>query len=150
MSARKVLACFAVGAALAAGLTTRLASGEAAVTSIGPGSAARVVTLITGERVALTAADARHATAAVDLSGAHRTFQYLGTGTAHYVIPDDALPYIGRQLDLSLFNVAQPPDGVQVDWAAGAARHAIPGVSARGQVTSAGAFPGALRDAIAL
>lgn len=93
---------------------------------------AHVVTLITGERVVVSRPDGKHVAAALEAptgGGRQRSFRALATPTAEYVVPDEALPYLGRQLDLSLFDLAEPASAVTVEWAAGARRHAIPGLA---------------------
>jgi hypothetical protein len=144
---RSVAALAVVTAGVTAGY---LAQGQASVTA--PAAAApraRVVTLVTGERVAVTQVDARHITAALEHDGQSRKFQTLSTGTAQYVIPDEALPYVGRQLDLSLFNIAAPAAELSVRWAAGSIAHAIPGLTGT-RVSSPAAFGAALASGTAL
>ncbi len=112
-----------VGGALALGLAASAAvvgggtalaasggSGDSKALSAMAGSRTRDITLVTGDRVAVTTTasgrdvlavrPASHAAGA----GAFASFQD-GSGD-RYVIPASALPYVGRQLDLSLFDVS--------------------------------------------
>jgi hypothetical protein len=131
------------GLALAAAVAVMsVSTGPHAVAGTRPATVAH--TLITGERVRLAATGDGRVTAA--LTGGSGHFTTMSTPTAQYVVPDEARPYLGRQLDLSLFDVTSPPAGVEVTWAPGASRHAIPGLAPDGgRVTSGAAFGAALR-----
>jgi hypothetical protein len=121
-------------------------------------SSVRTVTLVTGEKVHIVQEDRDHTTLTVEPSApatgpaAARRFQTLDAHGHRYVVPDEAMPYIGRQLDLSLFDVAQPPAGLSINWSPGATPHEVPGLrmQATGEmfsarVTVASAFGAALR-----
>ncbi|WP_194924315.1 hypothetical protein [Catenulispora pinisilvae] len=134
-----------------------------AVTPI-PAPAASVV-LPTGDRV--TVGTGVNAPLTVDQTpGGSDAFATATVGGDRYVIPSEAAPYVGRALDLSLFDVtklAAAPDPsahipVQLTFAAGVTPTAPAGVtftavsgqSATGYLTpdSGRAFAQALRDAI--
>ncbi len=145
----RVVAALTGGAALTAGVALAVVNSGPPASAAARTPASRVVELITGERVTLTTAADGHVTAALGTPTKH--FISMGTPTAQYVIPDEARPYLGRQLDLSLFNVTAPPTGIQVTWAAGATPHAIPGLSAdSGRIGSGTTFGAALRSGSAL
>ena len=94
----------------------------------------RVVSLMTGERVRVSALGGR---SVVDLepapggtAGRTAGVRVMSVADHDYVVPDAALPYLGRELDLSLFDVAQPAQQLVVAWS-GSARHDIPGLDLR-------------------
>lgn len=124
-------------AVVAAGVMSgQLPHGAASVTAPSPSAGAtagsRVVTLVTGERVMVTPVDTTHVMAALDEGpqrAGRREFRTLTTPGAQYVVPDEALPYLGRGLDLSLFNITAPAVDLRVTWAAGASAHPIPGLA---------------------
>jgi hypothetical protein len=94
----------------------------------------RVVTLPTGQRVVLAGADGHSVRSvlpadanAVPSPAAEPTRVSTMAVDGHlYVVPQEALPYIGRQLDLALFDVLAPVDDLRVEWASDP--HAVPGV----------------------
>ncbi|WP_030434932.1 hypothetical protein [Actinoplanes subtropicus] len=96
----------------------------------------RVVTLPTGERVVLAPGPGGRAVRSVQpapgtvLGPASEPARVrtMAVGSHFYVVPDEALPYVGRQLDLALFDVSAPVAGLQVQWAPGASVHAVPGL----------------------
>ena len=161
----------AVAAAAVTGLPAAAARSAVAASPSAtpiPGTTATVVPLVTGDQVVVTAADHGQSSyvlrRAVGGGGAAESVQIAGD---HYVIPAVAVPYLGRQLDRSLFDVsALARDGitgaaripVTLTFAAGVAPSAPPGVtltsvtgsSARGYLTarSAPAFTAALRKQI--
>jgi hypothetical protein len=170
MRARRITAVAGglVAAVVAAGglaaATPPSAAGERATAgALDAAPAGRTVTLITGDRVRLSNVDDRRAVAslvpAAEPGGvgpaAPRRARAMTVGDRAYVVPDTAMPYVGRQLDLGLFDVANPPDEVEVAWAAGATPHAVRGLAMAamtGGVTAArvadpGAFGEALRSA---
>ena len=84
------------------------------VPATAPGSAAvRTVTLITGDRVAVsqTATGRPSVTVAPGSAGPSSAFQVLASGAHLYVIPQVAAGYVGAPLDLSLFDVDALPSG---------------------------------------
>lgn len=159
----------AVGVPTAAWAAAPMKSETAATTAptVTPaGSGAAAVVLPTGDRV--TVGLGADAALAVDQSaGASDAFASFQAGGDRYVIPSEATPYVGRSLDLSLFDVTKPaasapnPNAripVQLSFAAGVAPTAPAGVtftsvsgrSATGYLTpdSGKAFAQALREAI--
>jgi hypothetical protein len=94
-----------------------------------PTASGKVVTLPTGERVFLAAGDraVRTVEASKGSAGEPARVRTMTVGSHFYVVPDEALPYVGRQLDLGLFDVDAPATSLQVQWATGA--HAVPGLS---------------------
>jgi hypothetical protein len=138
----------------------------AAVTVTPASSGAAAVVLPTGDRV--TVGLGAHAGLAVDQSpGGSGSFAGLKIGGDQYVIPAEAAPYVGRSLDLSLFDVTKMAAAgatanthipVQLSFAAGVTPSAPAGVtftsvsgqSAAGYLTpdSGKAFAQALRDSI--
>lgn len=114
---------------------------------------ARSVTLITGDVVRLSGSADRPDVAMIarDPRGVAGSFRTLRGGGRTSVVPSVALPYVGKQLDPALFDVtalAAAPAGrlpVRIAWAAGATRHAIPGVTVTS--SSAGADSGYLTPA---
>ena len=137
------------------------ADDDAAGTGIDP--APRTVTLVTGERVRLAGAAGGHTVATLEPApatgpaGAPRRVRTMRVGAHSYVVPQSAAPYLGRQLDLALFDVARPVRDVQVLWADGARPHAVPGLTleaardgrSAGRVSSPAAFGAALATATA-
>ena len=108
----------------------------------------RLVTLPTGERVFLAAGGravrsilpAPH-TAAGPAAEPTR-IRTMAVGDHFYVVPGEALPFLGRQLDLALFDVLAPADAVLVDWQAAA--HPVPGLDL--QSTAGGRSTGRISD----
>lgn len=152
------------GACVAAVLAALALPGAAGSAPAGTGTAAgtrppapaTIVTLITGDRAVVRTAPSGHQTVAfLPRTGTQRSFVTRRIGADLYVIPAGVVPYLGRSLDLALFDVSalvrDNPDGripVRVSYAAGAAQNAPAGVtftgagtaSARdGYVTAAGA-----------
>src|SRR3954466_8701003 len=98
---------------------------------------ADVVTLPTGERVFLSPAGAggrsvrgvEPATGAATGPATEPTrVRTMAVGDHFYVVPGEAMPFLGRQLDLALFDVRAPTAALRVQWAPDAAPHAIPGL----------------------
>src|SRR6266487_4328289 len=100
----------------------------------------RVITLVTGDRVVVrTAANGRQAVAVQPRLPQHHSFDTVRIGGDLYVIPADAVPYLGRSLDLALFDVSalvrDNPDGrtpVRLTFAAGSTPTAPAGVTITG------------------
>ncbi|GIE95321.1 hypothetical protein [Paractinoplanes rishiriensis] len=94
----------------------------------------RVVTLPTGERVFLTAAGDGRQVRGVEPPAGARTgadpvrVRTMSVADHHYVVPESALPFVGRQLDLSLFDVRNPAAAIQVEWEPGVTPRTIPGL----------------------
>jgi hypothetical protein len=116
----------------------------------------RTVTLLTGDRVAVTQSPGGRpsVTLAARGGGATPSFQVLQSGTHLYVIPADAAGYIGRPLDIGLFDVnALPASGsatpMQITAAyAATGAHALPGTAATGPSTLTVRDPAALGRAL--
>ena len=146
--------------ALAASGTTVTATSAATTT-------ARTVTLVTGDRVTLTSSHGGTSALLTPAAGSGPAQTYRNAGGDEYVIPAIAAPYIGRQLDPSLFDVsallrqnltsgAHIP--VSVTYAAGVTPSAPPGItltsvggqSASGYLTAAStaSFNAGLRASI--
>jgi hypothetical protein len=116
------------------------ASSQAATARIG-GQAPpdRVVTLPTGERVVLASGAGGRAVRSVQRAAGTALgpasepvrVRTMAVGDHFYVVPDEALPYLGRQLDVAMFDVAAPVAELQVQWAPGADAHAVPGLDLR-------------------
>jgi hypothetical protein len=104
----------------------------------------KVVTLVTGDRVVLSTTPGGQQTAALEPRSARRdSFVTRRIGGDLYVLPAGAVPYLGRSLDMALFDVSalvrDNPDGrvpVRVSYAAGAAQNAPPGVTLTGTGTA--------------
>ena len=119
----------------------RGASGTSAIAAASLRGSPTVVTLITGDRVALSyTADARPVVAFNPPGGpqAGGGFQTLVAGGHVYVIPMDAAGYLGAPLDLSLFDVtalaaagpASMPLALDIAASSGtAAATALPGIA---------------------
>jgi hypothetical protein len=100
---RRRLSVFAVLLAGSAGL-----AGLAPPTALAAGSPTATATLITGDRVTVrTAADGRDTfeIQPAAAKGMARALVHLRLGGRDYEVPGTALPYLGRGLDLSLFDV---------------------------------------------
>jgi hypothetical protein len=129
----------------------------------GTAAADRVVTLPTGERVFLAAgAGGRQVrgvapNAALASSATTSRVQTMAANGHLYVVPDEAMPYLGRQLDLSLFDVLGTANPLNFEWDAIPAAHQIPGVEVEpvaggrstGKVTDPTAFGAALAKSAA-
>ncbi len=104
----------------------------------GPERAAHDVTLITGDRAHVVTTGA-HTSVTILRAATHgpaAVVTTMRTGDRSYAVPAVARPYLGRQLDPSLFDVSRPDGGstVRVDLAyTGSATPSLPGVT----VTSA-------------
>ena len=132
------LAVLAVAGALtAAPIAGNAQETPAATARIGAQAApGQVVTLPTGERVVLASDAGGRAVRSVQPAagtaagapGEPARVRTMAAGDHFYVVPDEALPYLGRQLDLALFDVAAPVAALQVQWAPGAGAHAVPGL----------------------
>ena len=128
---------------------------------------ARTVTLITGDRVTVTTSNGGIRAQLTSTAGSGPAETYQKSGGDEYVVPAVAKPYLGRQLDPSLFDVsallrdnltggAHIP--VSVTYAAGTTPTAPPGItltstgdqSASGYLTAASAakFTAGLRASI--
>lgn len=104
----------AVGSAAEPAVDAAVVASEAPVLSGPSVAAARTVTLITGDRVTLTPMpDGTPSISVTARSGGSTAFvTERGSGGDLYVIPADAQPFLGRQLDVSLFDASAPsPDG---------------------------------------
>jgi hypothetical protein len=109
-------------------------------------SSPRVVSLITGERVHLAAAGDRTVVGiqpGPQTAGAARV-RTMTVGSHAYVVPDLALPYLGRQLDLSLFDVTLPVERVEITYT-GRVPVPIPGLKELSGAGTGGAGDGAGR-----
>jgi hypothetical protein len=138
------------------------ASSPAAAARIGgqapPGE---VVTLPTGERVVLASGAGgravrsvqRAAGTALGPASEPARVSTMAVGDHFYVVPDEAMPYVGRQLDLAMFDVAAPVAELHVQWAPGARAHAVPGLDLQpagaGRSTARIADPAAFGAALA-
>ena len=124
--------------ALVGGLTAfgadRAQAGETPVAN-------ETVTLLTGERVLLGPGGVT-GVEPVGKQGTETTrVRTMAVGDHRYVVPGEALPYLGRQLDLALFDVRAPATTVSVEWAPGAVPHAVPGLDlSTGRITDPAAF----------
>jgi hypothetical protein len=132
-----VAATLAVLTATAPAAATAVTASPAAAAPLAP-APPRTVLLINGA-VATTPADARPAVITTAGGGFAGSMLTLGTGGKSYEIPAAALPYLGRGLDLSLFDVpllASKETGgrLPVRVAYQGARPRLPGVT----ITSAG------------
>ena len=135
---------------LAAGAATagETSAGEApaAVPTV---ALARTVTLITGDRVRLSTVPGGRTVASLEpvpgkaagsasdgaasgpaAGNQSRRVRTMTVADRLYVVPDTAMPYVGRQLDLALFDVTEPAQDVEIAWAPGATPHALPGLTA--------------------
>jgi len=102
---------FAGGSAPASGSA---ASGLTALSSpiSQSGHAGKSLLLINGDRLLINGKSTGKSTAvSLDGSGFPAALTELRIAGRQYVIPDVALPYLGRSLDLSLFDVAAQPGG---------------------------------------
>jgi hypothetical protein len=140
------------------------AGAEAPTGDAGTGPARTVVTLITGDRVAVsTTPDGRRAVTVIpDPDGSTTAAQTLSSGPHLYVVPQDAAGAIGAPLDLSLFDVTvliaggyadeSKPLDLAVTYQTGVAPRALPGMQVVDSDTlrqprdRAGAFGTALRS----
>jgi len=140
-------------------LAPALVVAPAAQAEASPAAAASpsVVTLVTGERVQLTTnADGKVAATLLDVQGssASRQVQVFAAAGHTYVVPQEAVGALGRQLDPSLFDISAQVAGaaqqVQIEWTDPASTHPIPGLSPTGdadaQVTDPAAFGAAVDD----
>jgi hypothetical protein len=131
--------------AAAAGTSTSTSSTSSSTTAVGvastaaASSSARSVTLVTGDRVTVNDIGGRTSYAVVGKAGGSGLFDsYQTPAGEHYLIPAEAVPYLGRQLDAALFDVtALLRDGltsgsripVSLSFASGVAPAAPPGVT---------------------
>lgn len=151
VSLRLATATFLLAPAVVVAAAVRPA--EAAPT---PAAAPSVVTLVTGERVQLaTNAAGQVAATLLDVQGsASRQVQVFAAAGHTYVVPHEAVAALGRQLDLSLFDISAQVAGaaqqVQIEWTDPASTHAIPGLTptsdSAAQVTDPAAFGAAVDD----
>jgi hypothetical protein len=141
-------------------------AGVASTTAASP--SAQSVTLVTGDRVTVNDIGGRTSYAVVGKSGGSGPFEsYQTPAGEHYLIPAEAVPYLGRQLDAALFDVtALLRDGltsgsripVSLSFASGVTPTAPPGItltsvgtsSATGYLTAASgtAFAAGLKASI--
>jgi hypothetical protein len=99
----RAVAVAALLASAAAPATTRSAATQV------PGSTPAVLTLITGERVlTVSSPQGPRIVSVLDAPGSRSAaaLAELRMGGRYFVIPLEAMPYIGRGLDLSLFDLA--------------------------------------------
>lgn len=113
---------------------TVLGAPAALADSSASGAPATTYTLITGDRVTVrTEPDGRPAVTLAAAPGGARSIQVIASGAHLYVVPNDAAGFVGRPLDLSLFDVnalqpsAQP--ALDVQFSAGTAQHLPPGLA---------------------
>jgi hypothetical protein len=158
-----------VGGPSAAAAATSTSSTTAAVKSTAlAASTAKSVTLATGDRVMVADLGGQPTYAVVGTPTGNELFDSYQTASGdHFVVPVEAVPYLGRQLDSSLFDVsALLRDGlgdgaripISLTFTAGTTPAAPPGVtltsvgtsSATGYLTpgSGAAFAAGLRAAI--
>jgi len=147
------LAVAVVAAACIRGAVPVAAGSTAAVAPSTPG-APTVVTLPTGDRVALAYTGDGRPVVSIDPTTRERGtgFQTLTVGGHVYVVPVAAAGYIGRPLDLGLFDVTAlaaaerggAPLALDVTATDPAAAASLPGITSSGTVTDAGAFGKAL------
>ncbi|GIL28450.1 hypothetical protein NUM_37040 [Actinocatenispora comari] len=152
----------AVGAGPASAAPTPTATREPAPTA-GParaGSAAAstaagtIVQLPTGERIRVRRTGGLSRVSR--LPGDHTPLSVVTAGGHVYAVPPEATPYLGRGLDLSLFDVAalarRGAAALPVTLSFTGTRRAVPGVHAdsatRGELRSPATFGAALRAAI--
>ena len=143
---RRAAACaLSIGVLLAA-LADPARGAVAGADPATPGaSAVRTVTLVTGDRVAVTRTPGGQpsVTLTSPTGAASGAFQVLASGTHLYVIPQSAAGLVGAPLDLSLFDVnALPAGGPQalplaVEYAPGSSPTALPGTARTGPQTLA-------------
>lgn len=98
----------------------------------------RAISLITGERVQVSRSGDRPVISVEPRPGTVQSGPGAGAESARvrtmtageraFVVPDAALPYLGRQLDLSLFDVTRPPGEIEITWS-GDGPGNIPGVT---------------------
>lgn len=118
----------------------------------------QVVTLITGDRVAISTTPDRKPQVNVMPAVKGTSFQVMTLGTQVYVIPQTAAGYLGTPLDPSLFDVTRLAAGgyantakplkLSITYARGASARALPGMTSAGGGTVSRA--GALRFGAAL
>ena len=138
------------GLALGAGAPALAASSGAAATGAQTSTGvaaptARTVTLPTGDRVGVATVGGHAVYSAVGSRGSATAFSsFQDANGDHYVVPDEAEPFLGKQLDKSLFDVsallragaaAQARIPVTLSYPAGTTPSAPPGVT----LTSTGA-----------
>ena len=137
-----LVAAFGLAAAVAspAAPAVNAAPAAAAAAAAPPSTAVaahRAVLLVTGDVVQVAGPAGRQTVSVLprDRHGAAGSFRTYRANGRTSVVPAVAVPYLGRQLDPALFDVttlANAPSGrlpVRIAWAAGANRHAIPGVT---------------------
>ncbi len=133
---RALLAGTAVVAAASAGQPAEAASAQ----RVSPlaRSSTTTVRVVTGDQIAVTQMPGGRASYVMRSAAGGGAQSYQGANGDHYLVPAVALPYLGRQLDLSLFDVtALANDGiggatripVTVTFAAGTTPAAPPGVT---------------------
>lgn len=165
VSAFALIAGLLYGAAVPA--SAQAAAGSAVTAAPVAAASGRTVTLITGDRVTVTNSNGHTSALLAPAAGDGPAQTYQEPGGDEFVVPAVAEPYLGRQLDPSLFDVsALLRDGlatgaripVSVAYAAGVTPSAPPGVtltlvsgqSASGYLTAASAtsFSAGLRASI--
>ncbi|MET3421423.1 hypothetical protein BJ973_000635 [Actinoplanes tereljensis] len=98
------------------------------------------LTLPTGERLFLDKEGGAVEAAATTTADPVR-IRSMAVGEHLYVVPDEAMPFVGRELDLALFDVLAPPPALRVEWAPGATPHDIPGLDVpTGRIDDPAAF----------
>jgi Subtilase family len=135
----------------AAGLITgMLAAAPAAATqatgaTLVPGRTVQTVTLVTGDRVALTESPGGRPQVTVVPATKGASFQVMTLRNQVYVVPQSAAGNLGAPLDPSLFDVSRlvadgyansgRPLRLSVSYAAGARHRAVPGFAPAGRGT---------------
>ncbi len=108
--------------AIVVGFATPVTAASPAPAVSAPSRTAHTLTLVTGDQVVMTT-DAAGRTAFTSLPGSSGQLVTYKAGASWYAVPALAAPFLGHQLDKSLFDVsaltqAKAPDAVrvQVDW----------------------------------
>ncbi len=146
-----------------AGTSSAGASGAAQVATPLAAPSGHTVTLPTGDRVTITAIGGKTSYSVVGPKGVATAYTSYDAFGDHFVVPDEAQPYLGKQLDSSLFDVsallrAGATTGanirVNLSFPPGATPSAPPGVTLTSNstgyltATSGAAFSAGLRASI--
>jgi hypothetical protein len=152
-----------VGTPALAGTSSTGASGAAQVATPLAAPSGHTVTLPTGDRVTITTIGGQTSYSVVGPEGAATDYTSYNAFGDHFIVPDEARPYLGKQLDSSLFDVsallragATTGSHIPVDlsFPSGGAPSAPPGVTLTSgstgylTATSGAAFAAGLRAAI--